>query len=158
VVQVTAVSHRERPIFHTIVPAGYEHLLLGAIPREASLLENLRRRFPGVRAVHLTPGGTCRYHEHVLVVDADVDVFDHEEVEWALATRFQGNRDLVVVPGAQASSLDPSSENGLGAKVGFDCTVPPGADPSRYLRIAIPGYDAIRAEDYVARHAQEVFE
>lgn len=176
VIAVTAITHRERPIFHTIVPASYEHLLLGAIPREASLLESLRRRFPSVRGVHMTPGGTCRYHavvsmtkatggeprnvimatladnfdiKHVFVVDDDVDIFKPEEVEWALATRFQGDRDLVVVPGAQGSKLDPSTDDGVSTKMGFDCTVPMAADPERYRPIAIPGYDRVRVEDYV---------
>lgn len=180
VIEVTAVTSRERPIFHTIVPASREHLLLGAVPKEAGLLDRLRRRVPGVRAVHLTPGGAFRYHlavaldkrvegqarnvimaalgdtfdlKHVVVVDADVDVFDPEEVEWAIATRFQGDRDLVVVAGAQASSLDPSSVDERGTKLGFDCTVPLDADPERYRRIAIPGLDRIRLEDYVDPHA-----
>lgn len=180
VIEVTAVTWRERPIYHTIVPAAREHLLLGAVPREAGLLDRLRRRFPGVRAVHLTPGGTFRYHlaialekhvegqarnvimaalgdtfdlKHVVVVDADVDVFDAEEVEWAIATRFQGDRDLVVVSGAQASSLDPSSVDDRGTKLGFDCTVPLDAEPERYRRVAIPGLDDIRLEDYVAGQA-----
>jgi 2,5-furandicarboxylate decarboxylase 1 len=180
VIEVTAITHRVRPIFHTIVPASYEHLLLGAIPREASLLQSLRRHFP-VRAVHMTPGGSCRYHavvqlqkeqegqgrnliaatlgnnfdiKHVFVVDPDVDIFDPEEVEWALATRFQGDRDLVVVPGAQGSKLDPSADGGISAKLGFDCTKPIRADPFRYLRIRIPGYDEVRVEDYVAPGAE----
>ena len=62
VIDVTAITHRERPIFHDILPAGREHLLLGAVPREASLLRGLRRSFPTVRAVHMTPGGACRFH------------------------------------------------------------------------------------------------
>src|SRR5262249_32836666 len=62
VVEVTAITHRERPSFHDILPAGREHLLLGAVPREASLLRALRRSFPAVRAVHMTPGGACRFH------------------------------------------------------------------------------------------------
>jgi 2,5-furandicarboxylate decarboxylase 1 len=181
VIDVTAITHRERPIFHDILPAGREHLLLGAVPREASLLRGLRRTFPAVRAVHMTPGGSCRFHavvsmekrqegqarnvilatlannfdiKHVWVVDADVDVFDAEAVEWALATRFQADRDVVLVGGAQGSRLDPSADEGVSAKLGFDCTVPLGAEPGRYEVIRIPGAGAIDLDDYVDAEAE----
>lgn len=177
VVQVTAITHRDEPVFHTIIPAGYEHLLLGGIPRESSLLEMVRQTVPTVRAVHMTPGGTCRYHaaisidknsegqgknaifaalansfdiKHVTVVDSDVDIFDAEELEWALATRFQAEHDLVVVNGAQGSKLDPSSDGGVSSKMGFDCTVPLDSEPFQYLRVKIPGYEEIDPEDYVS--------
>jgi 2,5-furandicarboxylate decarboxylase 1 len=68
VIHVDAVTHRENAIFHTIVGGGMEHLLLGEIPREATLLEHLQRSFPSVQDVRLTRGGTCRYH---LVVKID---------------------------------------------------------------------------------------
>ncbi|MDP4127380.1 MAG: UbiD family decarboxylase, partial [Bacillota bacterium] len=60
VVQITAVTHRNNSIFYTIVPAGYEHLLLGGIPREASLFQTIKQTVPGVKAVHMSQGGTCR--------------------------------------------------------------------------------------------------
>jgi len=170
VIAVTAVTHRRDPIFHTIVGGGREHLLLGAIPREGSFLGRLRQAFPCVRAVHLPLGGTCRYHlrvqverpapgeaknvllaafglhydiKQVTVVDADVDIHDDAEVEWAVATRFQADRDLVVVPGTQGSRLDPSTADGVGTKQGLDATVPPGADPEAFTRIHVPGADAL---------------
>ena len=65
---VDAVTHRRSPIFHTIVGGGFEHLILGAVPREATLLQHLRRTFTNVLDVRLTRGGTCRYH---LVVKID---------------------------------------------------------------------------------------
>ncbi|MFC4767734.1 UbiD family decarboxylase [Effusibacillus consociatus] len=177
VVQITAVTHRNNPIFYTIVPAAYEHLLLGGIPREASLFQSVRQTVPTVKAVHMSPGGTCRYHaivsikkrnegeaknaifaalansfdiKHVVVVDEEVDIFNMEEVEWAIATRFQAERDLVVVHGAQGSKLDPSTDNGVGSKMGLDCTVPLNSEPMQYLRIQIPGYDEINLEEYIS--------
>ncbi|MGH3089428.1 MAG: UbiD family decarboxylase [Rubrobacteraceae bacterium] len=177
VVEVSAITHRDAPIFHTIIPAGYEHLLLGGIPREASLFQMVRQTVPTVRAVHMTPGGTCRYHavisikktvegqgknavfaalantfdiKHVHVVDEEVNIFDPEEVEWAMATRFQAERDLIVVHGAEGSKLDPSSDGGVSSKMGFDCTVPLESEPFDYLRIRIPGYEEVEPEDYLA--------
>ncbi len=166
VVQVDAVTHRRTPIFHTIVGGGLEHLLLGGIPREATLLAHLRRSFPGVRDVHLSRGGVCRYHLHVqlekhsegeaknvilgafgghydikqvVVVDTDVDIHDAREVEWAIATRFQADRDLIVIADAQGSKLDPSTREGVGAKMGLDATKPLDAPEMRFKRIAVPG-------------------
>ncbi|WCK52567.1 UbiD family decarboxylase [Aneurinibacillus sp. Ricciae_BoGa-3] len=179
VVQITAVTHRNDPMFYTIVPAGYEHLLLGGLPREASLFQSVRQTVPTVKAVHMGPGGTCRYHavvsikkrnegeaknaifaalansfdiKHVVVVDEEVDIFNMEEVEWAIATRFQADKDLVVVQGAQGSKLDPSTAEGVGAKMGFDCTVPLNSEPMRYLRIQIPGYDDLKIEEYLGQN------
>jgi 2,5-furandicarboxylate decarboxylase 1 len=166
VIRVDAVTTRRDPIFHTIVGGGLEHLLLGGIPREATLLAHLQRLFPGVRDVHLSRGGVMRYHLHVrmekrsegeaknvilgafaghydikqvIVVDTDVDIHDPREVEWAVATRFQADRDLVVVADSQGSRLDPSSRDGLGAKMGLDATIPLDAPPMKYKRIAVPG-------------------
>jgi 2,5-furandicarboxylate decarboxylase 1 len=170
VIEIDAVAHRRSPIFHTILGGGIEHLLLGGIPREATIMAHLRRSFPGVRDVHLSRGGTCRYHlnvqldkrhegegknvimgafgahydiKHVVVVDKDVDIHDQAEVEWAITTRFQADRDLVVVTEAQGSKLDPSSRNGVSAKMGFDATVPLSAPELKYKRIRVPGEEAV---------------
>lgn len=170
VIEIDRVTTRRAPLFHTIVGGGLEHLILGCIPREATILNTLQQLFPNVLDVHLPPGGTCRYHlyvklrtthrgeaknvilgalashydvKHVVVVDEDVDIHDPEMVEWAVATRFQADRDLVVVPGGQGSRLDPSTDDGLGAKMGLDATVPVGSPPFRFLRIRVPGQEEI---------------
>jgi 2,5-furandicarboxylate decarboxylase 1 len=166
VIELDVVTSRRAPIYHTIVAGGMEHLLLGGVPREAAFLSRLRGDFPCVRDVHLSRGGACRYHlyvqvsgpapgearnvilaalaahteiKQVTVVDADVDVHDPGEVEWAVATRFQADRDLVVVPGTRVSELDPSADHGVGAKMGLDATVPPGAPGMRFTRTRVPG-------------------
>lgn len=176
VLRLKAICHRKDPIFYSILPASREHLLLGAIPREASILSAVERAVPSVKAVHLTYGGACRYHlvialekktegeartamlaaianhvdiKHVVVVDHDIDIFDMEQVEWAIATRFQGHRDLLLLPDTQISPLDPSSRGGLGTKVGIDATVPLGELRERFRPISIPGYDLVRLEDYL---------
>ncbi len=154
----------------SIVGGGLEHLLLGGIPREATILAALRRSFPQVRDVHLSRGGVCRYHvyvkiakrvegeaknvimgafaahydiKYVIVVDEDVNIHDPTEVEWALATRFQADRDLVVVSNSQGSKLDPSTDEGLGSKLGCDATKPLTAPEMRFKRIRIPGEESI---------------
>lgn len=166
VMTVDAITHRESPIFHMIVGGGLEHLLLGAIPREATILASLQRSFPGVEDVHLSLGGVGRYHlyvklrksqegeaknvllgafaahydiKHAVVVDTDVDIHDPQEVEWAVSTRFQADRDLVVIAGSQGSKLDPSTQDGVGAKMGLDATAPLDAPPMKFTRIRVPG-------------------
>jgi 2,5-furandicarboxylate decarboxylase 1 len=170
VIQVDAVTHRRNAIFHTIVGGGMEHLLLGEIPREATLLDHLQRSFPNVQDVRLTRGGTCRYHlvvkidkrsdgepkniimgafgghydlKQVTIVDLDVDIDDPHEIEWAIATRFQADRDLLVVAGAQGSRLDPSSQAGVSAKMGLDATKPVEAEAMKFKRIHVKGLEDI---------------
>jgi 2,5-furandicarboxylate decarboxylase 1 len=170
VMEIVAVTHRKDAIFHTIVGGGLEHQLLGAIPKEATLLTHLRRNFSNVLDVHLSPGGVMRFHlfvkirktqegqgknvilgafagyfdlKHVIVVDEDVDIHNPTEVEWAVATRFQADRDLVIVPESQGSKLDPSNRDGVGAKMGLDATKPFKAPEMTFKRIHVPGEEAI---------------
>lgn len=188
VIVVDAVTHRKNPIFHTIVPAELEHLLLGSIPREATILSYLRRSFPGVLDVHLSLGGVGRYHlyvqikktheglpknvisgafsshydvKHVVVVDEDVDVHVPSQVEWAIATRFQAKRGLVVIHDAQGSVLDPSTTvglpidvdgvipshyQGMSSKLGFDATKPLVYEGHVFTKVKIPGEDEVDLE------------
>lgn len=170
VIHVDAITHRKSPIFHTIVGGGMEHLVLGEIPREATLLQHLQRSFSSVRDVRLTRGGTCRYHlvvkiektnngepkniimgafgghydlKHVVIVDMDVNIDDPNEIEWAIATRFQSDRDLVLVSGAQGSKLDPTSDDGISAKMGIDATKPIEAELMVFKRIHVKGLEDV---------------
>jgi 2,5-furandicarboxylate decarboxylase 1 len=81
--------------------------------------------------------------KHVIVVDDDVDIHNPTEVEWAVATRFQADRDLVIVPESQGSKLDPSNRDGVGAKMGLDATKPLAAAEMTFKRIHVPGEEAI---------------
>lgn len=185
VIAVDLITHRRAPVYHTIIPAEMEHLLLGSIPREASLLAYLQRSFPNVLDVHLSIGGVGRYHlfiklkkgqegepknvilcalgahydiKHVVVVDDDVDVHDTLQVEWAIATRFQADRDLILVSGAQGSALDPSTiqkanaspeEQGISAKMGLDATRPLKYEGHIFTKVRIPGEDDVDLDKVV---------
>ncbi|RAI45102.1 UbiD family decarboxylase [Rhodoplanes roseus] len=178
VIAIDAVTHRRDALFHTIVGGGLEHLVLGAIPREATLLAHLQRSFPNVRDVRLSRGGVCRYHlwvqiakrqdgeakniimgafgghydlKQVVVVDEDVDIHDPVSVEWAIATRFQADRDLVIVADSQGSKLDPSTRDGVGAKMGIDATKPLRAPEMRFMRIRVPGEEDVDLATDIAR-------
>jgi 2,5-furandicarboxylate decarboxylase 1 len=93
--------------------------------------------------------------KHVVVVDDDIDVFDPAEVEWAIATRVQGDRDVMIVSNARAKPLDPSlapTPPGVvptGAKVGIDATIPEGVPPEAFERITYAYAETARIGDYV---------
>ncbi len=89
--------------------------------------------------------------KHAIVVDDDVDIHNPTEVEWAVATRFQADRDLLIVPESQNSKLDPSTRDGVGAKMGLDATKPLRADAMTFKRIRVPGEDAIDVADVLKR-------
>jgi UbiD family decarboxylase len=150
-----AVAMRERPWFQSIGSgrAGDHITTLGLI-REAEIANALGRVIPNVRGVHVPLSGTSsftayvsiaqsrpgeakhvipivlgvdHYLKLVVVVDDDIDVFDESEVLWAIATRMQADRDLVVISGSLGAMLDPSAdERGLTAKLGVDATRPFG--------------------------------
>lgn len=149
VIQITAITHRRQPIFQDVMGGGAEHLLMGSIPKAATLEARLRMKYSFVRAVRLPMSGCGRLHavvsvgpakpgevnglirdlfamdhflKHAWVVDSDVDVDNDREVLWAMSTTFQGDRDMIVETGKPGTDLDPSAEKGIGGKVGFDCT------------------------------------
>jgi 4-hydroxy-3-polyprenylbenzoate decarboxylase len=161
VIRVTAVTHRRAPILQTIVGPGLEHCQLAGIPTEASILQMTERAMPGrVRNVYCHPAGGGKYLailqfrkaeprdegrqrqaalaafpelKHVILVDGDVDLFNSDEVLWAMTTRYQGDASTVFIPGVRCHPLDPSQSpafspsirgEGISCKTIFDCTVP----------------------------------
>lgn len=177
VIAVNCICTRKDPIYQTIVPATDEHTMLGAVAREGGILQIVQHAVPTAKAVHLTPGGTGRYHlviqidkknageaknaifaamgssqeiKHVVVVDTDVDIFDPVDVNWAIATRCQADRDVFIVSGACGNKLDPSTNDGLSAKMGIDATVPISEkNTEKFHRIRIPGQETIDLEEYI---------
>ena len=176
VVEVTAITHRKNYIFQD-VHAGYtEHKLMGAVPREAALIKAVRQTVPTVKNVCMPVSGNCRFHayvsiakrtpgqaknaicaafasdmllKHVIIVDDDIDVFDEEQVLWAVSNRFQADHGLVVIPNAQGSELDPSAgPGGINAKMGLDATKPlSGFAPE--LRVPDEIMKKIELEDFL---------
>ena len=181
VIEVTAITHRSNYIFQD-VHAGYtEHKLMGAVPREAALIKAVRLTVPTVKNVCMPVSGNCRFHayvsiakrtpgqaknaicaafasdmllKHVVLVDDDIDVFDEEQVLWAVSNRFQADRGLVVIPNAQGSELDPSAgPGGVNAKMGLDATKPlTGFAPE--LRVPEEVMKKIRLEDFLPKFSK----
>ena len=141
---------KDNPAYHAIIPAGFEHKLLQGLPQEPRIYYSVKNAVPTVENVVLTEGGCCWLHavvsinkqtegdgknaimaalsahpslKHCVVVDTDVDVFDAEDVEYAIATRVKGDRDIMIVPNVRGSSLDPvAKSDGTTTKIGVDAT------------------------------------
>ncbi len=176
VLRVKAITHRREPIYQDLLTFTPEHHLLLGVPYEPVVYQAVRTYVPGTRAVHITPSGCGKFHvvicirkEHegdgkdailaglysvrdiklVTVVDEDVDPFNPRDVEWAVATRFQADRDLVVISGAKGNELDPSCPQlALTAKMGIDATKPL-ARSERFEKIRIPGVEDLKVQDYL---------
>lgn len=141
---------KDNPHYHAIIPAGFEHKLLQGLPQEPRIFKSVKNAVPTVENVVLTEGGCCWLHavvsinkqtegdgknaimaalsahpslKHCVVVDTDVNVFDAEDVEYAISTRVKGDRDIMIVPNVRGSSLDPVAESdGTTTKIGVDAT------------------------------------
>jgi len=167
IVEVVNVMHREDYIYQALLPAGPEHMLLMGLPREAAIYEAVSKVVPSVRGVNLSIGGCGWLHavisidkqtdgdaknallaafaahpslKHAVVVDSDIDVFNPDEVEWAIATRFQAEEDLIIIRNVRGSTLDPSAdmETGLTTKVGVDATRSLKAPKGRFEKAKVP--------------------
>jgi UbiD family decarboxylase len=177
VIEIDLITHRKNPIFHALLPGGLEHKLLMGMPREPTIFNAVNEVTRCTGAV-ITPGGASWLHavvqidkqrpedgklaieaafkghgslKHVWVVDTDIDIYDPAQVEWALATRFQADKDLIVYENAPGSSLDPSGvhkpgEKSRTAKMGLDCTIPWGGDPAKFRR---GEYGAVDLQEYL---------
>ena len=106
----------------------------------------LRQRVPGeARNAIAACFGALTNVKHVFVVDPDIDIFSDEQMDWALATRFQADRDLMVMEGMRTVPIDPSLMGSrVGAKAGFDLTWPVGAAAKLELQRA--GAAALRGQ------------
>ena len=165
VIEIDLITHRRNPIFHALLPGGLEHKLLMGMPREPTIFAEVNKVARCTGAA-ITPGGTSWLHavvqidkqgpddgrlaieaafrghgslKHVWVVDQDVDIYNPAQVEWAMATRFQADKDLYVYENQPGSSLDPSGlhipgQKGRTAKMGLDCTIPWSADRRNSLK------------------------
>jgi 2,5-furandicarboxylate decarboxylase 1 len=150
VIEITHITHRKNPIYQALLPASREHELLMGMPREP-VIYNAVNRVCSCRNVLLTHGGCSWLHgvvqikkqnaddgrkaieaalaahpsmKHVVVVDEDINIYDIEEVEWAIATRFLAGKDMIMKH-EQGSSLDPCvCEDRMTYKLGLDATIP----------------------------------
>ncbi|TJX65953.1 UbiD family decarboxylase [Soehngenia saccharolytica] len=174
IIEIDAVMYRNDPIFQIAFPCREEHVSNGMI-REIELYTNLNK-VVDVSDVYVTEGGGYRFNavasirkhnigdgksaiisglgynselKQIVIVDDDVDIYDPQEIEWAITTRAQASNDFVIIPSALGSALEPSHTiNGTSDKVGIDATKPITGDIERFERTKIPGFDKIDINKY----------
>ncbi|MCX9081847.1 MAG: UbiD family decarboxylase [Candidatus Methanoperedens sp.] len=149
VIYITKILHRRDPIYHALLPAGNEHNILMGIPYEPLIFKEVGK-VAEVKNVVMTAGGCYYFHaavqilkandeepkkaidatfaahkslKHVVIVDDDINIFDPNDIEFAIATRVKGDEDIYIYPNVRGSTLDPRSENGIGTKIGIDATM-----------------------------------
>ena len=177
VFKVKAITRRIDPIAQGLVAFTSEHHNLLGLPYEPVVLKTLRGVLPYTEAVHITAGGCGKFHcivrlrkrhegdgkdaiiaalhavrdiKLVVVVDDDVDPFDPKDVEWAIATRFRADQDLVLIAGAKGNELDPSTQGtAITSKMGMDATKPLG-EAGRFEKVRVPGIEDIDVSDYIS--------
>jgi 2,5-furandicarboxylate decarboxylase 1 len=178
-VRIKAIMHRKDPIYYAL-HMPWENIWMSAPIYEAAAWRVLHEAGVQATAINVTPGGCCHWHivaaikkspgdgkntimallsiadiKHVVVTDDDIDVFDPTDVEWAIATRVQADRDVIIVPNARSKPLDPSLPPPVGgkipttAKMGIDATISEDVDRNRYNRIVYFNQNKVHLKDYV---------
>jgi 2,5-furandicarboxylate decarboxylase 1 len=155
IVEIKCITHRQNPIYQTILAGRNEHKFLMGMPKEPTILKEVNK-VCDCRDVYITPGGCSWLHavvqirkrnsddgkkaitaafeghkslKHCVVVDEDINIYDPHDVEWAIATRFQADKNAIILSNQPGSSLDPSGDLTEGkkattAKAGLDATAP----------------------------------
>jgi 2,5-furandicarboxylate decarboxylase 1 len=173
VFEVKRVAHRKHPLYHALLPGYGEHRVLMGLPREPTIYNEVSK-VADCLDVYLTPGGGSWLHcvvkirkrsaddgiqaakaafrghgslKHVVVVDDDVDIRNPEEVEWAVSTRFQAEKGLLVLRDVTGSSLDPSANRMTRktSKMGMDATIPFDRDKWEFKRWR---FDPVNKDEY----------
>jgi 2,5-furandicarboxylate decarboxylase 1 len=165
VIEIKCVTHREKPIYQTLLPGRHEHQFLMGMPKEPTIFNEVNKVCE-CRDVYITPGGCSWLHaivqikkhnsddgkkaieaafeghkslKHCVIVDDDINIYDPNDVEWAIATRFQADKNAVIFPNQPGSSLDPSGDLTEGrkartCKMGLDATVPFGKTDKSFVK------------------------
>ena len=155
VIEIRCVTHRENPIYQTILAGRNEHKLLMGMPKEPTIFNEVNKVCE-CKDVYITPGGCSWLHaivqikkqnpddgkkaieaafkgheslKNCVIVDDDINIYDPNDIEWAIATRFQADRNALILPNQRGSSLDPSGNLAEGkkattCKMGLDATIP----------------------------------
>jgi len=163
---VWKVTHRKDAIWQALLPGALEHKLLMGMPREPTIFREVSKVVKCMD-VSINPGGCSWLHaivqiekkneddgrkaieaafkghgslKHCFVVDKDINIYDPLSVEWAMATRFQGDTNIVAIGRQKGSSLDPSSDpdTHFTYKMGFDLTKPLVAKGKNFEKAEFP--------------------
>lgn len=178
VFEINKIWYRDDPIYYDILPGYTEHRLLMGLPIESKIFGYVKNTVPTTKSVHLTDGGSnwlnaviqikkrlegepknailTAFSAHpslktAIVVDEDINPEDPVEVEYAISTRAQADKDILMVTNAKGSSLDPSSDqiNLLTTKLGIDATISLLKDKERFEIAKIPGLETIDIDEFI---------
>ena len=183
-VRIKAMMHRQDAIYYAL-QMPWENIWMSAPIYEAAAWRVLHEAGVQANAINVTPGGCCHWHiiaairkapgdgknaimallsiadiKHVTIVDDDIDVFDPVDVEWAVATRVQADRDVLIVANARSKPLDPSlplpveGKVPTTAKMGIDATIPENIPAERYKRIVYFNQGRVKLNDYLGNGSQ----
>jgi UbiD family decarboxylase len=183
VIEVTAITHRRNAIFQHIFVGHRDNWVLGGIPKEGSLFNLIRGIVPTVKAVHFPISGCCRLNcyisidkkidgetkqaalaalagcdfvKHVVVVDADIDVYNEEQVMWAMATRVQADQDVDIIKNAKGNTLDPSqTDDIMTTKMIIDATRPVQRPFAARVEVPKEALSKTRLEDFISPQVLE---
>jgi 2,5-furandicarboxylate decarboxylase 1 len=165
IIEIKCITHRENPIYQTLLPGRHEHQFLMGMPKEPTIFNEVNKVCE-CKDVYITPGGCSWLHavvqitkkspddgkkaitaafeghkslKHCVIVDDDIDIYNPHDVEWAIATRFQADKNAVILPNQPGSSLDPSGDLSEGkkattCKMGLDATVPFGKTDKSFAK------------------------
>ncbi|MCR4335629.1 MAG: UbiD family decarboxylase [archaeon] len=172
---VTKITHRKDAIWQALLPGKLEHKILMGMPREPTIFKKVNEAGVKCLDVNVNPGGCSWLHarvqidkqtdedgkkaieaafeghkscKHVFIVDKDIDIYNDQEVEWAMATRFQAHKRIVIHEKEKGSSLDPSakSETHYTTKAGFDLTAKLHTEGKNFSKAEFP---KANLEDYL---------
>ena len=176
--EINKIWYRDNPIYYDILPGYTEHRLLMGLPIEAKIFSYVKNTVPSTRMVHLSDGGSnwltaivqikkrlegepknailTAFAAHpslktAIIVDEDINPLNPVEVDYAVSTRTQADKDFLIETNAKGSRLDPSSDqtNLLTTKLGIDATISLLKDRERFEIAKIPGADNIDIKKYV---------
>jgi len=174
---IDCITHRKDAMYQALIPGRLEHKTLMGMPKEPTIYNEVSK-VVDCKNVYVTMGGGSWLHsvvqikkknpddgkkaieaafnghksmKHVTIVDDDVDIYNPLAVEWAMATRFQGDKDMIIISDSPGSSLDPSGKHEKGkktltTKIGFDATIPFDVDKKKY---EIVKYKKVDIDDYL---------
>ena len=179
VIEVTAITHRRHAVFQHIFVGHRDTWVLGGIPKEGSLFNLIRGVVPTTKAVHFPISGCCRFNcyisidkkvdgetkqaalaalggcdfvKHVVVVDADINIYNEEEVMWAVATRVQADQDVDIIKNVKGNTLDPSqTDDIMTAKMIIDATRPVQRPFAARVEVPKEALAKTRLENFIPR-------
>ena len=177
--KVTAITHRKDAYWHDILVGRVDNFVMGGFALEGGVYEAVRQRVPSCVAAYLPVSGICRMHvylqlekprrgdakeaimaaipvdfrlKHVFVFDTDIDIFDDKEAMFALASRPQWDKDVMIFEGTRIAECDPTApDEGVMTKGGIDCTKPAEENFSELNKTDDEVFSKIQLEDFISK-------